>query len=41
LIAGGKAEDFPTAIKLAVHSINSGAAMQVLENLVAFSRKFR
>lgn len=40
LVAAGKAGDLPGGIKLANHSINSGAAMAVLDNFVAFTRRF-
>ena len=38
LVAGGKAADFHQGIQLARHSLDSGAALRVLEQLVEFSQ---
>ncbi len=40
LIAAGKADDFPEAIKLAHESIESGAALKVLNQFVEFTQSF-
>jgi anthranilate phosphoribosyltransferase len=40
LIASGKAEDFSGGIKLASKSIDSGAALHVLDQFVKFTQKF-
>ena len=40
LVVGGKAKTLPEGIALANESIDRGAALGVLENLVAFTRKF-
>ncbi len=39
LIASGKATDFPMGLKLAYESLDSGAALAVLEKFVAFTQK--
>ena len=39
IVAGGKADDFQGAVKLAAHSIDSGAAMEKLCRLVEFSQR--
>ncbi len=41
LIAAGKADDFPSGMKLANESLDSGAALEVLEKFVAFTQKAR
>ncbi|RME78495.1 MAG: bifunctional anthranilate synthase component II/anthranilate phosphoribosyltransferase [Chloroflexi bacterium] len=41
LIAAGKAEDFETGVALAAESIDSGAALDVLERFVSFTQKFK
>jgi anthranilate phosphoribosyltransferase len=38
LVAGGKTQTMREGIDLAAESIDSGAAMNVLENLVAFTQ---
>lgn len=40
LVAAGKAKDLPTGIQMAQESIDSGAALDVLEKFVRFTRKF-
>ncbi len=40
LVAAGRVEDMPAALKLANESINSGAALAVLEKFVAFTQQF-
>jgi anthranilate synthase/phosphoribosyltransferase len=40
LVASGKAADLPAGIKLAETSIDSGAAIGVLQQFVAFTRRF-
>ena len=39
LIAAGKADDFPAGIQLANESIDSGAALRVLDRFVEFTQK--
>jgi len=39
LIAAGKADDFPAGIQLANESIDSGAALKVLDSFVEFTQK--
>lgn len=41
LIAAGKATDFPTGLKLAADSIDSGAASEVLDRFVEFTQRFK
>jgi anthranilate phosphoribosyltransferase len=40
LLASGKADDLPSGIDLARQTINSGAAVQKLDALIAFSQQF-
>ncbi|HMQ55309.1 MAG TPA: anthranilate phosphoribosyltransferase, partial [Anaerolineae bacterium] len=41
LVAAGKAIDFPTGLKLAADSVDSGAAHNVLERFIEFTRRFK
>jgi anthranilate synthase/phosphoribosyltransferase len=41
LVAAGKADDLPTGIKLAGESLDSGAALAVLDNFIAFTQGFK
>ncbi len=40
LVASGKAHNFPSGIKLANQSIDSGAALETLDKFVAFTQQF-
>ncbi len=40
LVAAGKVADLPAGVKLANHSLDSGAALAVLNNFIAFTQQF-